>query len=121
MVGHLFRRFAASRAAYTQPIGKVYRIGFLGIAKPSSWASYIGALRQGLQELGYEEGRNLVIEYRWAEDDFDRLPKLAAELVSLKVDAIVTHGYPGCRVRSRRRPRFRSSWQRSGTRCEAGS
>ena len=51
-----------------------------------------------MRELGYEEGKNLVIEYRWAEDDFDRLPKLAAELVSLKVDAIVTHGYPGCRA-----------------------
>ena len=89
---------AAPRAACAQPTEKVYRIGFLGIAKPSSWASYIAALRQGLRELGYEEGRNLVIEYRWADDDFERLPKLAAELVSLKVDAIVTHGYRGCRA-----------------------
>jgi putative ABC transport system substrate-binding protein len=112
---------AAPRAACAQPTGKAYRIGFLGIAKPSSWASYIAALRQGLRELGYEEGRNLVIEYRWAEDDFDRLPKLAAELVSMKVDAIVTHGYPGCRAAEQARPRFRSSWQRSGTRYEAGS
>jgi putative ABC transport system substrate-binding protein len=77
---------------------KVYRIGFLGIANASSWASYIAAFHQGLRELGYEEGKNLVIEYRWAEEDFDRLPKLAAELLSLKVDVIVTHGTPGSRA-----------------------
>jgi putative ABC transport system substrate-binding protein len=90
--------FASSRAARAQQTGKIYRIGFLGIANASSWAIYIAALRQGLRELGYEEGKNLVIEYRWAEDDFDRLPKLAAELVSLKVDLIVTHGTPGSRA-----------------------
>ena len=90
--------FAASRATWAQQTGKVYRIGFLGIANASSWATYIAALRRGLRELGYEEGKNLVIDYRWAEDDFDRLPKLAAELVSLKVDVIVTHGTPGSRA-----------------------
>ena len=90
--------FAASHAANSQQAGKVYRIGFLGIANASSWASQIAALRQGLRELGYEEGRNLVIEYRWAEQDFDLLPKLAAELVSLRVDVILTHGTPGCRA-----------------------
>ncbi len=90
--------FAAARAPNAQQIGKVYRIGFLGIANASSWTSYIAALRQGLRELGYEEGKNLVIEYRWAEEDLDRLPTLAAELVSLKVDVIVTHGTPGSRA-----------------------
>jgi len=90
--------FAASRAASAQQAGKVYRIGFLGIANASSWKSQIAALRQGLRELGYEEGKNLVVEYRWAEEDFDRLPKLASDLVSLKVDLIVTHGTPGCRA-----------------------
>jgi len=89
---------AAPLAARAQQRGKVYRIGFLGIANASSWASYITALRQGLRELGYEEDKNLVIEYRWAEEDFDRLPKLAAQLVSLKPDVIVTHGTPGCRA-----------------------
>ena len=89
--------FAPSRAR-AQQTGKIYRIGFLGIANASSWASYIVALRQGLLEFGYEEGKNLVIEYRWAEEDLDRLPKLAAELVSLKLDVIVTHGTPGCRA-----------------------
>ena len=90
--------FAASSAAEAQQTGKVYRIGFLGIANASSWASQIAALRQGLRDLGYEEGKNLVIEYRWADEDFDRLPKLAAELVSAKVDLIVTHGTPGSRA-----------------------
>ena len=93
--------FAASRAVNSQQTGKVYRIGFLGIANASSWASQIAALRQGLRDLGYEEGKNLVIEYRWADEDFDRLPKLAAELVSVKVDLIVTHGTPGSRAAKR--------------------
>ena len=57
----------APRAASAQPTGKVYRIGFLGSANPSSWSTQIAALRQGLREFGYEEGKNLVIEYRWAE------------------------------------------------------
>ena len=90
--------FAASRAASAQQPGRVYRIGFLGIANASSWESQIAALRQGLRELGYAEGKNLVIEYRWADEDFDRLPQLASDLVSLKVDLIVTHGTPGCRA-----------------------
>jgi putative ABC transport system substrate-binding protein len=90
--------FAGPPAVRAQQRGKVYRIGFLGIANASSWVSQIDALRQGLRELGYEEGKDLVIEYRWAEEDLDRLPKLAAELVSLKVDVIVTHGTPGSRA-----------------------
>ena len=96
--GVAFGVCAAPLAIRAQQPGKVYRIGFLGIANASSWASQIAALRQGLRELGYEEGRNLVIEYRWAEQDLDRLPKFAAELVSLKVDLIVTHGTPGSRA-----------------------
>jgi putative ABC transport system substrate-binding protein len=90
--------FAASSAANAQRTAKLYRIGFLGPANATSWASYIAALRQGLRELGYEEGKNLVIEYRWAEENLDRLPGLASELVSLKVDLIVTDGTPGSRA-----------------------
>src|SRR5262249_34281549 len=51
-----------------------------------------------LRELGYVEGRNMTIEFRWAEDDYGQLPRLAAELVHLKVDVIVTHGAPGTRA-----------------------
>ena len=90
--------FAASSAAEAQQTGKVYRIGYLGPANASSWASFIAALRQGLRELGYEEDKNLIIEYRWAEEDLDRLPELASELVRLKVDLIVTDGTPGSRA-----------------------
>ena len=96
--GVAFGVFAAPLAIRAQQTGKVYRIGFLGPANASSWASYIAALRQGLRELGYEEGKNLVIEYRWAEENLDRLPALASELVGLKVDLIVTDGTPGSRA-----------------------
>jgi ABC-type uncharacterized transport system substrate-binding protein len=82
-------------AARSQPSGKIYRIGFLG---PGSYAGRqrdIDALRIGLRRLGYEEGRNTVIEYRWAEGRYDRLPELTAELVKLNVDVLVTAGTPG--------------------------
>src|SRR5262249_49388472 len=71
-------------------------IGFLSSTNPSSPASIarVGTLRAGLRDLGYVEGRNLAIEFRWAEDNTDRLPALAAELVRLKVDVIVSQGTP---------------------------
>ena len=75
-----------------------WRIGFLGTATASGSASWVGALREGLRDLGYVEGKNLVIEFRWAEDKYERLPGLAAELVRLKVDVIVTHATPGGRA-----------------------
>jgi putative tryptophan/tyrosine transport system substrate-binding protein len=84
----------APLVAEAQQAGKVYRIGFLGTAAASSQEIRVEALRAGLRELGYVEGRNLVIEYRWAEGKYDRLPVLAAELVSLKVDVLVTAGTP---------------------------
>jgi putative tryptophan/tyrosine transport system substrate-binding protein len=71
---------------------KVPRIGYLGGATPSAVSDRIEAFRQGLRELGYIEGENLVIEWRPAEGKFDRLPALAAELVRLKVNIIVTGG-----------------------------
>ena len=71
---------------------KVPRIGYLSPTSPSVSPTRIDAFRQGLRELGYIESKNIVIEYRYAEGKFDRLPSLAAELVSFKVDLIVTTG-----------------------------
>jgi ABC-type uncharacterized transport system substrate-binding protein len=85
----------APLATEAQPAGKVWRIGYLGAATASAHAGYVEAFRLGLRDHGYVEGRNLVIEYRWAEGKYDRLPDLAADLVRLKVDLIVTHGTPG--------------------------
>ena len=78
--------------AEAQQPTKVPRIGYLTGASPSAKSARIEAFRQGLRELGYVEGKNIVIEYRYAEGKFDRLPALAAELVRLKVDVIVTGG-----------------------------
>ena len=69
---------------------KIPRIGYLTGATPDGQSARIEAFRQGLRELGYVEGKNIVIEYRYAELKPDRLPALAAELVRLKVDVIVT-------------------------------
>ena len=87
---------AAPLAAEAQQVGKVPRIGFLSPSSPSdSRAPHrLGALQQGLRELGYVEGQNISIESRWAEGKYDRLPDLAAELVRLKVTVIVTYAPP---------------------------
>jgi putative ABC transport system substrate-binding protein len=61
----------------------VYRIAFLGSTSPSGYASQVAAFRGGLRDFGYREGRNLVIDFRWALGHYERLPKLAAELVPL--------------------------------------
>jgi putative tryptophan/tyrosine transport system substrate-binding protein len=84
--------FAVCSSVEAQQPGKVPRIGFLGVTSPSTISARIEAFRQGLRELGYVEGKNIVIEYRWAEGKFDRLPDLAGELVRLKVVVIVTGG-----------------------------
>ena len=57
-------------------------------------ANLVDAFREGLREHGYEEGRNIVIEYRWADGKYDQFPALVAELIAAKVDAIVTAGTP---------------------------
>jgi putative ABC transport system substrate-binding protein len=81
---------ALSFPAAAQQPKKVPRIGFLSGASPSALAGRVEAFRQGLRDLGYVEGKNIVIEYRYAEGKLDRLPALAAELVHLKVDVILT-------------------------------
>ena len=76
--------------AHAQQPTKIPRIGLLGVASPATLSAFIEAFRQGLRELGYVEGKNIVVEYRWAEGKIERLPNLATELVRLNVDIIVT-------------------------------
>jgi putative tryptophan/tyrosine transport system substrate-binding protein len=83
--------FALSLPAEAQQAKKVPRIGFLSVTSPG-FDPRLEAFRQGLREMGYVEGQNIVIEYRYAEGQADRLPKLVAELVDLKADIIVTNG-----------------------------
>ena len=78
-----------------QLAGNVPRIGFLGVSTPAAWTTRIDAFRAGLRDMGYVEGKNIAIEFRFAEGQYDRLPELAAELVRIKVDVIVTHSVPG--------------------------
>src|SRR3984893_11000468 len=78
--------------ATAQQAGKVPRIGYLAPNLSNVVLATHEAFRQGLRELGYVEGKNIIIEYRWAEGKADRLPLLAAELVRLKVDAIFASG-----------------------------
>jgi len=80
--------FAAPLAAEAQQAGKVYRIGFLWDT-PAVWPHALKAFHEGLRDLGWTEGKNIVVEYRWADGRFEQLPRLAEELVRLKVDVIV--------------------------------
>ena len=84
--------FALCLPAPAQQPTKIPRIGFLAAVSLSANSARFEAFRQGLRELGYVEGKNIVIEWRYAEGKPDRLPALAAELVHLKVDVIVTGG-----------------------------
>jgi putative tryptophan/tyrosine transport system substrate-binding protein len=78
-----------------QPAASIRRIGFLGVSTPGAWAPRVEAFRAGLRDLGYVDGKNIVVEFRFAEGQYGRLPELAAELVRLNVDVIVTHSVPG--------------------------
>jgi len=84
-------------AAMAQEI-KVHRIGLLAAGEPSAVAGRIDAFRQGLRERGYEEGKNIIIEYRYGEGKLDRTRALAAEMIRLKLDVIVTAGPTDTRV-----------------------
>jgi len=88
------RLLAVPVAAEAQPAGRVYRIGFLGNSTAALEANLVGPFREGLRDLGYVEGRNVLIEYRWAEGKYDRFPALIGELLALKVAVIVTAGTP---------------------------
>jgi putative ABC transport system substrate-binding protein len=98
MFGKIFVWLPATVLLTTAPLAraqqpkKVPRIGHLSATSPSTISARTDSFRQGLRELGYAEGKNIVIESRYAEGKLDRLPALAAELVRLRVDAIVTAG-----------------------------
>jgi putative tryptophan/tyrosine transport system substrate-binding protein len=79
--------FAARAQQKTIPV-----IGYLASSSPGPSAPNVEAFRQGLSKIGYVDGRNVAIEYRWAEGSYDRLPALAADLVGRKVDVIVASG-----------------------------
>src|SRR5262249_14896066 len=78
-----------------QPASKIFRIGVVGLSAAHRVPNQAEAFRAGLRDLGYEEGRNIVIEFRWADGHYERLPALFSELIRLKVDVIVTRGTPG--------------------------
>ena len=82
-------------AARAQNTRRAYRIGFLGVTSRVELAKQVEALRARLRQLGYEEGINITIHFRWAESRYDRLPELAAELVRLNVDVLVVYSTPG--------------------------
>jgi putative tryptophan/tyrosine transport system substrate-binding protein len=84
--------------AQAQPSGKAHRIGFLGGTSHAEYGRLVDAMRMGLRQLGYEEGKNIIIEYRWAEGRYDRLPQLAAELVNLNVNVIVAPATPSAQA-----------------------
>ena len=87
--------FALCLSAHAQQPAKVSRIGYLGGNRLPARAA---AFEQGLRELGHVDGKNIVIEYRYAEGKFDRYPALAAELVRLQLDVIVSAGSTATRV-----------------------
>ena len=86
---------ALAPLAEAQSARQVWRLGYLGTSSPALEPNLVNAFRQGLREFGHIEGQDIVIEYRWAEGKYDRFPELAAELVRLKVDVILTAGTPG--------------------------
>src|SRR5262245_37005789 len=107
----LFLLLVVGTFADAQQSGKIPRIGFLGAASASGYAPQLEAFRRGLRDLGYVEGKNIILEYRWAEGTYDRLPVLAAELVRLKPDLVLTHGTAGTRAAKQATTRSRSSWR----------
>jgi putative tryptophan/tyrosine transport system substrate-binding protein len=100
----------ASFAEAQQP-GKIFRIGFLDASNASGMAVLVDAFRQELTKLGWIEGKNIVIEYRYAEGNQRRLPELAAELAILKVDVIVASGAAGLAAKMLPKPSPLSSLQ----------
>ena len=86
--------YALCTTAEAQQPKKIPRIGFLGNSTAALEENLIGPFREGLRDLGYVEGKNIVIEWRWAEGKYERFPSLIVELIASKVDLIVTAGTP---------------------------
>jgi putative ABC transport system substrate-binding protein len=99
-VGLLLAALAAPRASEAQQPAKVHRIGVLNLPAPDRPEArvFLDAFRQAMGELGYIEGRQFVLEHRWADGSIERLPALAAELAALKVDLILTPATPQARA-----------------------
>jgi putative ABC transport system substrate-binding protein len=96
---------AGPLAGIAQPLpSRVHRIGFLGNSTPALEANLVGPFRDGMRDLGYVEGKNLIIEYRWADGDYKRFPKLVAELAARGVEVIVTAGTPAAQAVQRTAP-----------------
>jgi len=91
---------AAPFGSFAQERGKVWRIGYLSTSDPAT-TPQLDEFREGMRERGYVEGRNLVIEYRWAQGTLMHQPDLAAELVNLKVDVILARGTPAVQAAKR--------------------
>src|SRR5262245_11997220 len=86
-------------AAAAWPLGaraqhKIPRIGYMGNSTAALEANLVNSFRDGLRELGYEEGRNIIVDYLWADGKYERFPALVTEFVASKVDVIVTAGTP---------------------------
>ena len=96
----------AARALYAQQKAMPV-IGFLGSPTPGSATALVAAFLHGLEEMGYIEGKNVAIEYRWAEGRFEQLPALAADLVGRKVDVIAADAVPSARAAKDATPQFR--------------
>jgi putative ABC transport system substrate-binding protein len=84
--------FALCSSVEAQQIGKIPRIGFLDASTASGMAGLVETFRQEMRKLGWIEGKNITIEYRFAEQKLERLPEIAAELVRLKIDLILVSG-----------------------------
>jgi putative ABC transport system substrate-binding protein len=99
-------------SAQAQQAKKIPRIGYVsGVADANSPSPNDKAFRQGLRDLGYIEGKNIVVEYRYAEGKLDRIPSLVAELVQLKVDVLVSPNLNAIRAAKQATTRLRTERQ----------